>query len=250
MCTLTWWNGQDGYEVFFNRDERLTRAEALPPVVDSWNGVRFVAPVDRPSGGTWLLANEYGLTLAILNLYEHELLDVPGEILRSRGLLLRGLASCTRLEDVGDRLHAEGVSECNAFTLIGFDTGPSGADFRVWRWRHDRERLVGPEDAPEMPVCSSSYDPERVIASRRKIFGDFRKTIGGEADPKLLARYHRYDREGQASADTVLMRRSDARTLSISRVTVGKRWIRFGYEVVPPEGPLLGQVEVCELARR
>ena len=250
MCTLTWWNGQDGYEVFFNRDERLTRAEALPPVVDSCNGVRFVAPVDQPSGGTWLLANEYGLTLAILNLYEHELLDVPGEILRSRGLLLRGLASCTRLEEVGDRLHAEGVSECNAFTLIGFDTGPLGAGFRVWRWLHDRERLLGPDHSSEMPVCSSSYESENVIASRRRIFGDLRQASGGAVDPDFLARYHHYDREGQASADTVLMRRSDARTLSISRVTVGKRWIRFGYEVVPPEGPLRGKVEVCELARQ
>jgi hypothetical protein len=101
-----------------------------------------------------------------------------------------------------------------------------------------------------MPVCSSSHDPERVIASRRKIFGDFQKATGGKVEPEVLARYHRYDREGQASADTVLMRRSDARTLSISHVTVGKLSIRFGYEVVPPEGPLRGQVEVCELARR
>jgi len=247
VCTLTWWNGHDGYEVFFNRDERRTRPEAFPPAIDEADGVRFVAPVDQPSGGTWLLANEAGLTLAILNLYERELPELPGAVFRSRGLLLKGLASCRTLEEVAERLHAEAVAQCNAFTLLGFDTGASDGGLRIWRWQHDRERIIGPDEEPEMPICSSSFSAERVIAARKRIFAAMRAE--GEAGPRWLDRFHHFDGVGHPSAETILMRRDDARTLSISRVRVGDGMIRFEYETVPDGEPGSSKV-FCELPRR
>jgi len=247
VCTLTWWSGRDGYEVFFNRDELRTRPEALPPAIDGADGVRFVAPIDRPSGGTWLLANEAGLTLAILNLYEKELPELPGAVFRSRGLLLMGLASCRRLEEVAERLHAEAVAQCNAFTLLGFDLGGIDGALRIWRWQHDRERITGPDDQPEMPVCSSSFSAERVIAARKRIFATMKSE--GEPGPEWLNRFHHFDNAGSPSAETVLMRRDDARTLSISRVQVGGASVRFDYECVPDFETGASKL-VCELARR
>ena len=248
MCTLTWWNGPDGYEVFFNRDERRTRLEALPPCVDVRNGVRFVAPVDQPSGGTWLLANERGVTLAILNLYERERMEPPAEGFHSRGLLLRSLADCGDLDEVSQRLRAARMADYNAFTLIGFDLGRPDGVLRVWRWQHDGESLVGPDEQPEMPVCSSSFAPERVIASRQQIFAELR--AAAEVRPGLLQSFHRFDRGGQPSPETVLMRRPDARTLSISRVRIETGRIRFEYEPVPEEGEPAAEATVCELDRR
>lgn len=250
VCTLTWWSGPDGYEVFFNRDELRSRPEALAPVIDSVDGVHFVAPIDSPSGGTWLLANEHGVTLAILNLYERELPELPGAVFRSRGLLLRGLASCSTLEEAGDRLHREIVAECNAFTLLGFDQGPDRAGFRAWRWMHDRETLSGPGPEVEMPVCSSSFNTLQVIAARKQTFADIRARTTGECGPDQLAAFHHFDNGGHPSAETVLMRRADARTLSISCVRVCPRKVRFEYEIVPAEGAPSGRIEVCELARR
>ena len=246
VCTLTWWSGPSGYEVFFNRDELRTRGAAEPPAVQSQAGVQFIAPVDQPSGGTWLLANEHGLTLAILNLYERELPEIPGAVFRSRGLLLRSLADCRSLEEVADRLHREAVSLCNAFTMLGFDQAGPGA-LRVWRWAHDRESLTGPDREPAMPVCSSSFQAERVIAARKRLFAEM---AGGErVEPELLGRYHHFDQGGAPSAETVLMRRPDARTLSISRVRVTAERVRFEYEEIPEDGVPKGEVIVTELAR-
>ena len=52
MCTLTWWRESAGsYEVYFNRDERKTRAMAEPPRLREREGVSFLAPIDPDGGG-------------------------------------------------------------------------------------------------------------------------------------------------------------------------------------------------------
>lgn len=246
MCTLTWWSAPDGYEVFFNRDELRTRGGATPPSLQIWQGMRFLAPLDRPSGGTWLLANQAGVTLAILNLYERELPEIPGAVYRSRGLFLRSLADCRSLEEVAGRLGRDPVNHCNAFTLLGFDQS-GAAGFRVWRWIHDRERLSGPDPDPAMPVCSSSVDTVRVVEARRRAFGEIVRH--DRSGPESLWAFHHFDQGGRPSADTVLMCRPDARTLSISRVRVGPDRVRFAYEEIPEAGVGPGEPVIVELER-
>ena len=43
MCTLSWIRQLDGYHVFFNRDERRTRAAGLPPEPGERGGVTWLA---------------------------------------------------------------------------------------------------------------------------------------------------------------------------------------------------------------
>ena len=67
VCTLSWFDAPDGYHLFFNRDERRTRRAEIPPAVRCRGSVRFIAPLDGDFGGTWIAANESGLTLCLLN---------------------------------------------------------------------------------------------------------------------------------------------------------------------------------------
>jgi len=58
MCTVSWFLTESGYELFFNRDERISRAQALPPqkkVVDSCHAL---SPIDTEAGGSWISVNE------------------------------------------------------------------------------------------------------------------------------------------------------------------------------------------------
>src|SRR3954463_10191523 len=71
MCTVSWNVGHGGYDLFFNCDELNTRAPEVAPVVFRRSGVQFVAPTDGDHHGTWLLANEFGLTIRLLNDYAH-----------------------------------------------------------------------------------------------------------------------------------------------------------------------------------
>ena len=67
MCTASWLTEGDRFHFFFNRDERRTRAIALPPEQRQAHGVAYLAPIDPDSGGTWFAATERGLILALLN---------------------------------------------------------------------------------------------------------------------------------------------------------------------------------------
>ncbi len=65
MCTLSVVTRDDGYLLAMNRDERLTRGEALPPSIVDLAGTTAVYPRDG-DGGTWVAANRHGLALALL----------------------------------------------------------------------------------------------------------------------------------------------------------------------------------------
>src|SRR6266487_3365185 len=96
MCTVSWVQTPEGYHLLCNRDERRSRAVALPPRIQARGWVRFIAPVDPDSGGTWIAVNEFGVSACVLNganLTRRLPLTSNGstKIPRSRGLLLRDL---------------------------------------------------------------------------------------------------------------------------------------------------------------
>ena len=63
MCTVTWHFINDGYELFFNRDELRTRAVAEPPTKATTRGVDYLAPTDPDAGGTWMALSRRGITV-------------------------------------------------------------------------------------------------------------------------------------------------------------------------------------------
>lgn len=104
MCTAVVWPLANGYLLAFNRDELLSRPEAVPPVQQGC----FLAPIDPEGGGTWLATNASGLTIAALNVYEDAVRE-PDPPIRSRGLLVTDLADATTLADFASRIqnHAQ-----------------------------------------------------------------------------------------------------------------------------------------------
>ena len=52
MCTVSWIRNADGYDLQFNRDERLTRTRARMPRIAELAGVRYLiddAQTPRPA---------------------------------------------------------------------------------------------------------------------------------------------------------------------------------------------------------
>lgn len=87
MCTLTWSRPKEGgFEVWFNRDEKKTRPIADPLALRELNGVTFLSPRDPQGGGTWMLANEFGLAVCLLNQWELDTRPTSGRR-KSRGHL-------------------------------------------------------------------------------------------------------------------------------------------------------------------
>jgi len=216
----------------------------MPPAVHTAaNGTRYLAPTDGNAGGTWLLANEHGLTLAILNFYEREPSPLNTDTFRSRGLFMTDLAGCATLDEVAKHVRPSKLSVYKAFTLLAFSKRD---EFQVWRWQYDGENLFGPDRDPELPVCSSSFQPVDVTARRRAVFTGL--SAAGPLDREGLLAFHHSD-GGKPDAFTVKMSRPDAQTWSISRVTVTHAAVKLVYEELPPHQEGSSKTHTRALAR-
>ncbi len=254
MCTVTWLQRDDGYEVFCNRDELRTRKPAQPPRLDERNGVRYLAPVDADAGGAWVGVNEFGLTLCLVNHYpiiknasemipplrgargvspdpstEQNTHRTPlkGGIAmkeyRSRGLLVLELLDCAAPEMVATRLEHENMAQYRSFILLAFALH-SPARMLVWDEKTLHSKLLQPAD---LLVTSSSYKTEEVITSRRLCFAES-VLSSKSASPNLLASFHR-SHAPERSAYSVCMHRDDAETVSFTHVRVQNGFAELHY---------------------
>ncbi len=245
MCTVSWAATADGYELFCNRDERRTRAAAQAPTVRRSRGVRFVAPTDAEAGGTWIAANEYGLTLCLLNRYTDDGSPPAGE-LKSRGLLLPELISLRDAAEVMRAVECGSLSQFRPFTLLALaaDAPPAAAC-----WTGHRLLFADEEADSLMPLTSSSFDSTEVVRERMKLFRSMSAGHPGRAG-ELLSRFH-HSHEPEPGPFSVCMHRPDASTVSFSRVKVSPVSIEFYYRPSPPCAGARGvRVSLQRTARR
>lgn len=205
MCTLTWEVGSEGLEVYFNRDEKKDRPVAHPPKEALLNGVRFLSPLDPRGGGTWMLVNEYGVVICLLNRWHEE---AAGPVGRSRGRLVKQLADVKEVSEVGGRLGE--LEEYAPFTLVALSReGEAG-----WAW--DGEDLR--KEVLRGFLTSSSFSYPEVKAARERAFEG------------MVSRGKFHASEGEElSAYSVRMHREDAQTWSRSYLKVDEavRWEYF-----------------------
>jgi len=232
MCTATWLRTEDGYEVFFNRDELSTRKPALPPTIVVRDGVRIVAPIDGDVGGTWLGANEHGVTIGVAN----GRATTSGGTFRSRGLLVLDLLASRDLADVERRFEAQSSTPYRPFSLFAID---GAGEMEIFGEEKDRPREEG------ALLFSSSRDPVRARHERERLLDRMRKERGG-IDADLLRAFHA-SHEPERGAFSPCMHREEAGTVSFSHVRVGPREVLFDYRAGPPCEP--AEVARVQLAR-
>jgi hypothetical protein len=229
MCTVTWIYESPGYHLFCNRDEKHTRRLASKPQLLTRGGMRFLAPVDGDFGGTWIAVNESGLSLALLNRGPGS----PAQI--SRGLLVINLIAAPTLPEVTARFATSGLSDFAPFTLLGLAPGLAAALF-VW---NGRERDVVADAERNMPLVSSSVDPEGCVSRRRATLERIRAKSPALRPGALLA-FHR-SHAPVAGAHSVCMHRDDAQTVSFTWITVDGGGANMYYAAGSPCRSLAGE---------
>ena len=223
MCTASWAPGPDGYSFCFNRDERRTRAPALPPAERTHDGVHFLAPLDGDFGGTWIAVTTHGLTFGLLNRYQDEAVAEP-EDLRSRGLLIPELVTAPDLMAVASRLEALDITRYRPFSLIAVAPGHPAL---VGAWdgrtlRLQRHRQAG------LLLTSSAVDQPEVAEARTRTFAAL-----AEVTPAALESAHR-SHWPERGARSVCMHRPDAQTQSYSRVLVTPQLVALHHTASAP----------------
>lgn len=227
MCTVTWLQEDGGYQVFCNRDENSSRAPALEPRVVRHEGVRFVAPLDGDFGGTWIGANEFGVTVCLLNgpaITSGRNLEPR----KSRGILVTGLLNAAGVAEVRQRIARLDLSPFAPFTLAAFEPGQP-ASITAW---DGEEAMILTNGEPCLPLTSSSVDPGGVQSARRE---DLCRRIrdAGTRDARMFEAFHKSHGSGP-SAYSTCMHRPGAETVSFSRLRVTKEGVRLFYMPASP----------------
>lgn len=231
MCTLSWTTVHEGgYELFFNRDELNTRGPEQPVRLETRNGVAFAAPRDCDRGGTWLLTNAHGVTVALLNDYAAQWRPSAGNR-AGRGAVVMACAMAATAQAAVDLAGGLDLAkaEVGAFRLVVL-----AADGEARRLHWAGEMLVEERDERLAFATSSSFQTEAVCAERCRRFELLlagRKVV---ADDELAAFHWTY--EAANGAASVLMRRPGARTRSVTRVSVRRGHVEMGYQPVGETG--------------
>ena len=211
--------------VAHNRDERLTRAAALPPTVWAAGSRRVLMPIDPESGGTWIAANNAGLVLALLNANPGASLQRAGPVgpsTLSRGTIIPSLVQSATVSEALARAERIQVERYAPFRLLLFDR------FQLVECvphchgiRHRRSYL-----SAAIMRTSSGLGDAVVAGPRRALFQRF---FNHPRDPRAVQdMFHRHRWIGR-EAVSIDMCRSDARTVSHTIVEVGSDTISMSY---------------------
>ncbi len=225
MCTTSWVYQDDGYDLFFNRDELLTRGAGIPPERFVSRGVRFIAPRDRDAGGTWIAVNENGVTLAIMNYFARDASvdggGAPFPVARSRGEIIPACIAEPTADAVDTRLTLLDPRRWyRPFVLLR--VAPDG---EAVTWTFDGDAIHRRTAHP--PVVTSGYRPEEVARRRRARYRELERLRGG-ISPEVLEEYHR-STDPERTELGVAVEREDAATVSMSHVQVRDDHVRIRY---------------------
>lgn len=217
MCTVTWLREEAAYRLYCNRDERKTRSLAFSPRPDcSPNKTNYLAPRDPDHGGTWLAANEFGLTICVLNANGY---NSKADL--SRGLLPQALVDASNADEAIRQLQHLHLDRFQPFTLAALDLhNPT----RIAHWdgaslttRYDHSRLG--------LLTSSSLSDAQASQIRSAVFSDF--------DSHSLPDFHR-SHGGGDQRFSPCMHREDAETVSFSSITCSGAGLTFYYSPGAP----------------
>ncbi|MBH0013382.1 NRDE family protein [Pseudoalteromonas sp. SWYJ118] len=215
MCTLSYFLTDDGYELFFNRDEQKTREMAIAPSKHTDNAIY---PIDPQGGGTWLGVSHWGQTLALLNDYQSAF-DITA-VKHSRGLLIPHLLSNNT--PALSQLKNMDLSGYAPFKLCIFPDKLSLNNGHIAFVRWDTKKLI--DCQVESLATSSGVELETVTQKRKQQFKQFIDLRYPASEQFLAFHYSKAD-QGQYAVN---MQREDAMTVSISHIKVGNT-IRFNY---------------------
>ena len=209
MCSVSWLLEENGYQVFFNRDEQKTRALAMPPKQYQVNGVDIIMPLDPKGGGSWISINEFGLSLCLLNNYQGM---VPLGPLVSRGLLLKNLSSSCNLGQLSEAFNRLNLHSFAPFTLLAFAPNLTQHNGVViaYMWDGIQQRVV----KTDSPLFSSGVDLERVQTYRQ---AQYDQLVATEKNQQNLLKFHSHHHREQPHLATC-MHRDDAHTVSFTHL--------------------------------
>jgi transport and Golgi organization protein 2 len=226
MCTVTFMPRGGGYCLAMNRDEKLARAQGLPPTLKVVENRRIICP-SEPGGGTWIALNDSGVSLALINWY-----SIPSRVQDfpvTRGEVVNCTIGAKKPKSVEALLRRLPLNRFNPFRLIGIF--PAYSEISEWRWDVEiLERKVHAWE-PRQWISSGLDEP----AAERERSRTFEQALGqmSVGSLKWLRRLHR-SHAPKIGPFSTCMHRTDAVTVSYTETSVYARHATLRHCPGPP----------------
>jgi hypothetical protein len=214
MCTVSFVPVKDGCIITSNRDEKLSRKTALPPVIHQYNGVYIFFPRDTDAGGTWIATKENGDTAVLLNgAFIPHISEPPYR--KSRGLILLDILSSS---DAAKEFLRMDLLEIEPFTLVLFENKM----LHEFRWDGE-EKYSKQLDEQLAHIWSSVTLYDGFAINRREKW--FNKFLANNSRPaqKHIIDFHCFGGEGDINNDLRMQRQDRYATVSITSIKVGEK---------------------------
>ncbi|MCZ6675035.1 MAG: NRDE family protein [Verrucomicrobia bacterium] len=241
MCTVSWYSQLNEYTLFFNRDESRNRQPGLPPKIGTSEETQYICPLDPEGGGTWLLVNEHGLTLGLLNYYEKQIHYQPG-IRQTRGELPLKFASSKDLPEVEAVFDKLDLAPYPPLHFLAVDCSGT-ALLLTW---DGQTIIVSYPNWVDLPITTSSFETSRVVKGRKALFVE--EVALANDQVQAMERFHTGTRP-EPDAYSVLMARPDAKTVSVSRIDVTDTEVRMRYQARPDDKAFLDTPQILTIPR-
>jgi hypothetical protein len=223
MCTLSVITRTDGYLLAMNRDERIARGAGELPEIHHLSGTTAMYPSDG-TGGTWIAANQHGITLALLNWNDVVPRPLDRNNARSRGEIIPTLASAASLTGLQAAFSALNLEGIQPFRLVG--VLPSERAIGEWRW--DSTQLAFQTHGWHSGHWfSSSLSDRQAESLRGAACRDAQHELDAGSAP-WLRRLHA-SHAGGPGPFSLCVHRDDVKTLSYSEVLVTPGHIQMGH---------------------
>lgn len=212
MCTVTFIARRRGYALGMNRDEKLTRVIGRPPKRSRREGRAVLCP-SEPGGGTWIVVNDGGTTLALINWYSVTARVVQTGV--SRGEVVNAVSAAISPAAAETILRAMPLLRINPFRLIGIFP----ATHAVIEWRWNLKQLVRKRHrwTTQQWISSGCDEPAAQRVRGRTFRQMLQQPSAGRTE--WLRRLHR-SHAPQAGPFSTCMHRAEAATVSYTEVVV------------------------------
>jgi Transport and Golgi organisation 2 len=205
--------------VVCNRDERRTRAPALPPIRLGVGATSAVMPIDPDGGGTWIAASSAGVVFVLLNV-NIAAGFVQGR--RSRGTVIPALLGSASVADALAATKGLPLADYAPFRLLVLDRE---------RWAEyvnlGPSAMAHPRTYDTAFMRTSSSLGDALVAGPRRAL--FARMTERRPTPATQDAFHVHQWPSRLAL-SVLMDRPDARTVSQTWIEVRERSIRMRYQ--------------------
>jgi uncharacterized protein with NRDE domain len=216
MCTVSFIPINGDYYITSNRDEKLSRAKAIPPTVYG----NLIFPKDSDGGGTWIAIHENGNAAVLLNgAFEKHRPSPPYH--RSRGAILLDIM---RADWPVDKFIGMQLDNIEPFTLVMME------ERNLYKCHWDGKMKYCMELKKDQAYIWSSvtlYDPE-TAAQRKKWLNDF-LTENSQPTQEQILGFHQFGGIGDPNNDLQIARDGLYSTVSVTGISLTSRYSNMKY---------------------